>query len=68
MLDAASADGLTIFWMPVRPSAYRQSPIARFQAAHAPGKPLARLRGAERDQAFVDIGEKLAKVLDVPSG
>jgi TIR domain len=65
MLDAAEAEGLTIFWIPVRPSAYQQSPIARFQAAHAPDKPLARLRGAERDQALVDIGEKLAKVLGV---
>jgi len=68
MLDAAAGDGLTIFWIPVRPSAYPQSPIARFQAAHAPNKPLAGLRGAERDQALVDIGEKLAKVLGLASG
>jgi hypothetical protein len=68
MLDAAAGDGLTIFWIPVRPSSYRQSPIASFQAAHAPDKPLARLRGADRDQAFVDIGEKLAQVLAVTSG
>jgi hypothetical protein len=64
MLDAAAVDGLTIFWIPVRPSAYRHSPIARFQAAYRPDKPLAKLRGAERDQAFVDIGEKLARVLN----
>ena len=63
MLDALAADGLTIFWIPVRPSAYRQSPIARFQAAQSPDKPLSRLRGAARDEAFVKIGEKLAPVL-----
>jgi TIR domain len=68
MLEAAAGDGLTIFWIPVQPSAYRHNPIARFQAAHAPDKPLAGLRRAERDQAFVDIGEKLAKVLGVASG
>lgn len=68
MLDAAAGDGLTIFWIPVRPSAYRQSPIARFQAAHAADKPLAGLRGARRDQAFVNIGEKLASVLGLGSG
>lgn len=68
MLDAAEADGLTIFWIPVRPSAYQRSPIARFQAAHAPDKPLAKLRGPERDQAFVEIAEKLATVLDAASG
>src|SRR6266487_349267 len=63
MLDASASDGLTIFWIPVRPSAYRQSPIARFQAAHPPDKPLSGLRGAARDEAFVKIGEKLARVL-----
>jgi internalin A len=65
MLDASASDGLTIFWIPVRPSAYRQSPIARFQAAQSPDKPLSSLRGAARDKAFVKIGEKLAKVLGV---
>ena len=65
MLDAAAGDGLTIFWVPVRPSAYRQSPIARYHAAHPPDKPLATLRGAGRDKAFVEISEKLAKVLGV---
>jgi TIR domain len=65
MLQAAETDGMKIFWIPVRPSAYKHSPIAKFQAAHAPDKPLAVLRGAARDQAFVDIGERLAKVLGV---
>jgi len=65
MLQAAETDGMKIFWIPVRPSAYGHSPIAQFQAAHAPDKPLSSLRGAERDHAFVDIGEKLAKVLGV---
>ena len=63
MLDASASDGLTIFWIPVRPSAYRQSPIARFQAAQFPDKPLSRMRGAARDEAFVKIDERLAKVL-----
>jgi hypothetical protein len=65
MLKAAETEGMKIFWIPVRPSAYKQSPIAQFQAAHTPEKPLSRLRGAERDRAFVEIGEKLAKVLGV---
>lgn len=63
MLQAAESDGMTIFWIPVRPSAYKRSPIGEFQSAHAPDKPLSGLSGAERDQAFVDIGEKLAKAL-----
>jgi hypothetical protein len=63
MLQAAESDGMTIFWIPVRPSAYKHSPIGAFQSAHSPEKPLSALPGAEMDQAFVDIGEKLAKAL-----
>jgi hypothetical protein len=63
MLQAAESDGMTIFWIPVRPSAYRHSPIGAFQAAQPPDRPLSSLRGARRDQAFVDIVEKLAKAL-----
>ena len=65
LLDAAAGDGLTIFWIPVRPSAYRQSPIARFQAAHAPHRPLAALNPGDRDQALVEISERLGQVLNL---
>jgi hypothetical protein len=65
MLEGSASDGLTIFWIPVRPAAFRQRPIARFQTTQSPDKPLSRLRGAARAQAFVKIGEKLAKVLGV---
>jgi TIR domain len=65
MLDGAKDDGLTIFWIPVRASAYRHSPIARYQAAHAPNKPLESLPTAEREEALVEIGEKLAQVLGI---
>jgi hypothetical protein len=68
MLQAAESEGMTLFWIPVRPSAYKRSPIRAFQSAHAPEKPLSGLPGAERDQAFVDIGEKLAKALGLASG
>jgi hypothetical protein len=65
MLEAAESDGLTIFWIPVRPSSYKHSSIAKFQAAHEADRPLSSLRGDERDQAFVDIGEKLATALGI---
>jgi internalin A len=65
MLEAAETDGMTIFWIPVRPSAFNRGPLAKFQAAHLTDRPLASLRGAARDQAFVDIGEKLANVLEI---
>ena len=65
MLEAAETEGMKIFWVPVHPSAYKRSPVAKFQAAHTPDKPLSGLRGADRDRAFVEIGEKLARVLGV---
>ena len=68
MLQAAESDGMTIFWIPVRPSPYKHSLIGAFQAAHAPEKPLSGLSNAERDQAFVDIGEEMAKALGIAAG
>ncbi|MBF8277562.1 MAG: hypothetical protein HW390_2635 [Candidatus Brocadiaceae bacterium] len=63
MLQAAESDGMTIFWVPVRPSSYRHSPISEFQSAHTPEKPLSSLPAPEQDQAFVAIAEKLAATL-----
>jgi hypothetical protein len=63
MLQAAESDGMTIFWIPVRPSSYRHSPISEFQSAHIPEKPLSSLPAPEQDQAFVAIAEKLAATL-----
>ena len=62
-LLAAKSDGLTIFWIPLKPSSYKQSEISEFQAAHSPDRPLSTLRGAKRDQAFVNIAAKLSESL-----
>jgi hypothetical protein len=68
MLQAAESEGMTIFWIPVRPSAYRHSPIGVFQSAYDPQRPLSSLSASKRDQAFVDICEKLAKALGLTVG
>jgi internalin A len=65
MLAAAETEGMTIFWIPVQHSPYEQSPIARFQAAHTPDKPLSSLSRPKRAEAFVNIGRNLARVLGV---
>jgi len=65
MLEAAETDGMEIFWIPVRSSTYEHSPLAKLQAARAANRPLADLRAAVRDRAFVEISEKLGKVLGV---
>ncbi len=60
-LSAARSDGLKIFWIPIKPSSYEQSEIVKFQAAHPPDRPLSALRGAKRDEAFVNIAKKLSE-------
>jgi hypothetical protein len=66
LLDAAKTDGLTIFWIPIKPSTYKDSEIQKYQAAHSPNQPISSLRGAKRDQAFVAITSKLADALADP--
>lgn len=59
LLQAAESEGLIIFWIPVKPSSYKETEIAQFQAAHNPDKPLSGLRGAKLEQSFVDIASRL---------
>jgi internalin A len=59
LLAAAVNEGVTILWVPVRASSYKQTPIVAYQAAHPPETPLATLSDADRDGAFVDICEKI---------
>ena len=57
LLEAASSEGLSILWVPVKFSSVHISPIATYQAAHSPDKPLASLDKAARDRALVKICE-----------
>ena len=63
MLRAAESEGLTIFPIPVKSSAYERSKLKDFQAAHPLSKPLAGLRGNKRDEALVSITSKLEEAL-----
>ena len=59
LLQSAEKQGLTIIWVPVRPSAYRLSPIGEYQAAYSPATPLSGLSPKKRDAAMVEIAEKI---------
>jgi len=61
LLDRAAADGLLVFWIPVRSSNVLNTPIAGYQAAHDASRPLAGLKPAQRDAAFVEIVNALVK-------
>jgi GH24 family phage-related lysozyme (muramidase) len=57
LLDAARQEGLTIIWVAVRHSLYKDTEIEQYQAANDPQKPLAHLRPAERERTLVEICE-----------
>ena len=64
LLDAAAADGVTIFWIPISASAVEQTPIWNYQAAHEPKQPLDSLSRAKRNAAFVEIVQKLERAVN----
>jgi len=59
LLAAAKNEGLIVFWIAVSASAYKQTPIAQYQAANDPAHPLNALTVAQRDREWVAICEKL---------
>jgi internalin A len=66
LLKAAEQGGVKILWIPVRESAYKQTPLEKYQAVLEPGKPLAGMTKAKRDQAWVSICEAIERVVPHP--
>ena len=66
LLRAAEADGLTILWVAVGASLYKETEIAAYQAANNPAKPLNSLRRAEADAELVKIAEKIKEAATQP--
>lgn len=61
LLQAAEAEGLTVFWIAVSPCLYKETAIEKYQAAHDPDRPLIRLRGYQREETLRRICEALIK-------
>jgi hypothetical protein len=57
--------GLTILWIPVRHSSYDRTALKDIQAAYDPSKPLAGLSAAKRDEALVQIAQRIATAADI---
>jgi hypothetical protein len=51
--------------VPVRQSAYKQTPLKNYQAVLDPGKPLASMTKAKRDQAWVKVCEEIQKAANL---
>jgi formylglycine-generating enzyme required for sulfatase activity len=67
LLEASSKEGVTILWVPVRPSLYKATTIAHFQAAHDPKTPLSMLPLAQQEAELVRIAEKLIAIRPLPA-
>jgi hypothetical protein len=52
LLKKAEQGGIKILWIPVRSSAYKQTPLKNYQALIDPSKPLASMLKAKRDGAL----------------
>jgi len=61
LLKEAEQGGLKILWVPVRASAYKTTALKDYQAVFDPDKPLANMKVAKRDQAWVRICEEIEK-------
>lgn len=59
LLDAAKERGLTILWIAISESPWGRTPIATYQSAHTPSRPLNSLSRASRDKAWNKICEKI---------
>ena len=57
--------GLTILWIPIRASGYAHTALKQLQAAHDPSKPLSSLSAPKRDEAFVQIADRIARAADI---
>lgn len=65
LLSDSREGGVQILWIPVRPSSYKETALANYQALTSPDKPLALMK-AERDRAWVRICEEIKKASDQP--
>jgi len=66
LLEAAEREGLTILWIPLRHSAYRETKIGEYQAAPGcdPDHPLSSLTEPEQDRVFVAVCEEIKALVN----
>ena len=66
LLKEAEQDGVTILWVPIRESAYKQTALKNYQSVFSPTKPLAAMPLAGRDKAWVKICEEIQTAVKKP--
>jgi hypothetical protein len=63
LLIGAERGGVTILWVPIYASAYKQTALEKYQAVLDPNKPLGSFSKAKRDEAWVKICEEIGKAV-----
>ncbi len=63
LLKAAEKRGLVILWIAIKASLYDETPIADFQAANDPAKPLAGLKPSHQEQVLVEICKRVKEAV-----
>ncbi|HEX3530288.1 MAG TPA: toll/interleukin-1 receptor domain-containing protein [Thermoanaerobaculia bacterium] len=64
LLQEAEAGGVTILWIPLRASSYKETSLKDDQAVSNPDRPLAGMKRAERDEAWVQICEEIKRAVN----
>jgi hypothetical protein len=59
LLEAAEKDGLTILWIAVSSSMYKETEIKLYKSANEPSRPLDRLSVAKQNEELARIGEMI---------
>ena len=61
LLDAAEKQGMSVIWVPISASLYKETEIEQYQAAHKPDQPLDTLPESEQNAILVRICEYIKK-------
>jgi hypothetical protein len=64
LLKEAKAGGVRILWIPIRASAYEETPLKHYQAVSPPEKPLDQMTKAGRDKAWVEICKAIKRAVN----
>jgi WD40 repeat protein len=59
LLEGANAGSIILVLIPVSASNYEATPLAKYQFAHPPDRPLDKLRKAQRNMALVEITKRI---------
>jgi len=65
LIDAANNRGCLIFWIQVSSTTFEDSPLAKFQGAIPPNRPLDLMSDAEQSKVLVDIYRKMKAAVSV---